>query len=1648
MDRPLQGSISRRAFLRGGISALTGLGSLIFLPKVDGGYLVPSMAYAEGDSATPTMREQVFTFEIVGINEVGFHIVDASTADEFGNMRPVEGAVVTLGAYLNDDEESFTTVVSPPTDATGKTTVNIETLREQDADGHLVSEKYSCDATVSVHTLDDAPVQMRHFSTGQMHLDGATGKAIAISPATDEVYIERFDFNGHDILGTADIFCRSKENYVTHVINISVKNTQGDMGISVSAYELVDDGSTGTKGRLFWSKTTTAYYDAEHDVADAALKGAFLLLNSEDCLDADRILFEVDLGGEKTVETTMRTQKGLIDSPSLSKPLAGLPSVDGTLLGIDIKLRGDAKNAPFSHLNISLFDAAFPVEFKWSPGGYILAGLSLDSEIFNTRKTVKSDPGEPSNSQWKHRVFGDVGKEHWPWALPFMSQVYQLKNYFNIKDEGLAFVRNTKLQPFLKPYEVAKTKLTGSSAGNPEVQETQGGGDLAATENESPTKYQGRRSSFTVSFICDLIFERQFGNFKYDADDYVSIEWVHSFMWNVGFGLNLGFTWYFLLGGWPLFISVTFGLRPTVSYLSQWTRVKRVTDTTIDVSDEASIDNANTIRRQEWDFRIQLTGCLSLGAGAPGIVQIAVSGLFSVTFQKSLSTKNAPSNTLWSVVVSVDLIVQFFMFKATLNIYNYSQVWDHSKKNGQLTGQDDGQGEAWLAEALTRNSRYKFVHPGEAEPRFTMVQTSSDGLVAFSDDFFESLVPVTDDMLQQSTEAVASVALESQGLAAMANLPRPIPHANKEPRIMVLEDGSIQVDLVDAPGVNTFSFVDPDDEMLSAMADEIASFEGDYLFAQDMPVAPKIEYNYEFVSVTKRVTDSFGCQGDVAGIASTGGIVPLVDLPIYEGVFSDPRMRVVTIAGELYLFRIVSVEYPVIERDPRGQQTERSERRTRVAAVHLRHEGDEITFGTQTVLDYDTGIDVERVDLFDYDFDIITRPNEPNSGWVQGAQACLVVTSGIGAVEGSGHAPIYDTLANQVITTLLIDGGQDESGFHVLVRSVVPATSLRGVNADDGTYYYALDKPHIADRFAPGETSGCFAIAITLRRSTDITDLTGAVYTTESGELANRGQKLFALGYFFVHDQYLSLSFRCDPETMELDSSVQDVKIVMGGGGDSAVIRMLFPRAVGYEGWSATIPAKKSFSDVIVRRNVESAVALPAVQPWSSFGYYLFTKTESEGTQTPTEASFALYAGTFDTDVTDATELTTRRVDGNGIRGAKFSVGPAGHYIYYYDAHESNDALVDEISEAGETDIDYVDEISEAGETDIDYIEREPSLYRIMASRFIEGENGFDDGLFTEDYPFVTMDHPIEDFQLLSSNVGNASAFITLSIPTGEDVASSTAVLRYMAVPHAISAEVTAFGPIDSFAYAGKVCDFQVDLVNHGNTIIHGVSMQVLDSETQEVLSTFDPDTFEATTVLTVNAFNQENILLTSSNQVLRNDGSDENPASPGAIGFTEYMKRGWMMPGKELSVRVRVGIPVEWGQTEIPEGESTRKKSVIVRVIEASIPSDTMLSALDEGEPIVSYYHEGTKETITIPTYSTSGMLYAPIERTRGESAPSDAGGKLAPSVSSSKLPDTGDGVGTLTPLAAALGGAAAAFGAVSARRTRLQREREDEES
>ena len=1599
-DRQYQnelGILTRRTFLRGAAGALATTVVTALMPVAEGtgeppvgDFLTVRQAWAASSSAT-------FSFKVVSKHEVGIHVGDVANLGSDDKPVPVPGATVELRSLYPKAKKKM---VSGQTDDKGNVIFDIADLSVYDDDGKPLDGIYQFNGSLVVKSPTSRKHLMREFSTGLIRVEGASGIEVGTHALDDmSIYPERITFDRWDIHYSENTFYRSTINKRSHTFLIRLYGASKEVTI-----KLKDKGGKAWHGL---ERTAKARYDEDSGLYAATFEGEFLNKNNkDDCLPEGtttlRFSYTYD-GIDYWSDIEFEAVDAPIDSAASTATLMPMfPNPDmGLSCNIPVGVAG------LDGVNISCWTPRLPFQVSFSPTSVML-GFGVDAINGGKRLETMTDTGDKDPNGW-------------------------------MESSGRFFTEKYK-KVFKDAFDKISTLIYGKGFRE---------GNLV------------NKSKFTSKITWSFRAEAVLGLSWTGENEYAENVFTGSLTLGAQVALMFTYTAETLLGGWlPVYVTFSLNMQGSAAIM--------LVGTVTQAKDSKELALTNTV----WDlgnydpisvtFRLAFT--VTLGVGVKDVISAGVSGTLAFTMfmgflnPNLLATNNPDPHTVITCEVKIEVFVQLVVLKASATLWSMKGTLEDNWKEASMAndGMDAG-------EQLWEGDEARFMLTQKDGTKRHTISRSLYSAPLTNADIYQELAVVKNDELGYSVESAATLKDASVFAAAndAARGERLTLHRDKVVQLVALDDGTIETRLVDCPGAVAFTYDDDEleaasvteeDELEAASVTEEGELEGsEAAAAAEGETAPvEVVADEDQAAATDDVVLAVAAAAEASGedagadgeedllgdpifgfgvsapdeyeytdvssatgalcfaaplrtqIASHGGIVPTLDAAIFQNAFSDPRQRVVVIGGVPYLFRIITVEYA-------GAQTKR---RTRLAASAFNESTG--TWGAPQVISYgNDDPDLPRIDIFDYDFDVVTRP-EGEELWFKETSAAIVVTGGLRpAGDDSG---VYEVFTSPTVTFLLVD-----ANLNVKFSTVRRATAYLGEDKK-----HMVISPHLLDRCGVESSSGVFMLSFIHRSAVSADDIMSA--DPDVCKVTLTVALITAVGKKF------SFVYRTLAEEVKLDPTVSGMEAALTTAANKdkydLAVAMLFRYDHGYDVFTGLLPAGETLQSFELRRNVHSTEELPGLVMWPGAGHGPFLYTRKSTIDDPHPH---LYEGTYSLEALDAARLTERIVDLEGFNGGAFGLSPKGTYLYFIDSRRGNGG--DEI------DINDTEKTTTTPVRD--------DVYRIKASKYI-------DGAFCEDFEFCELTHPIDSL-LPITFTSKQSTFISSEIT---DADRSQATLSYLVVPHAVVAEIEGFTPIDYFVCAGSPCEFELSVRNHGNVVISGFDVDLIDpDDNNNVVSSahvgqIDPSKVRLTPTsrnwVAAEEDNAANGRLTlpggwAERVAGFRAASVEDDALAGNGELSPSLESGQLMPGKTIGYPVTFDIPDHW------EGV----KTVIVRVRDAWASEDLLMTT-GVASPL-THFHGGTTGELTVHTAEVEKTMVDPSEgwSKRGADDPEQPDDPHDPTpphddhtddpgTRRRAMPSTGDPLQALGPLSMLLGGMGAGLVAYGARRKMVEEERE----
>ena len=634
-----------------------------------------------------------------------------------------------------------------------------------------------------------------------------------------------------------------------------------------------------------------------------------------------------------------------------------------------------------------------------------------------------------------------------------------------------------------------------------------------------------------------------------------------------------------------------------------------------------------------------------------------------------------------------------------------------------------------------------------------------------------------------------------------------------------------------------------------------------------------------------------GLSYDIKPLAlGENGLVPTETL-VYRNVFSDPRMKAVSVDGTLYLVRILPVAYPAGTRS-----------RLTLAAL-----GSDGTWGKPQVVDFSfpDGSPCAREETFDYDFDVVSSDEGPGAGvrWKDGGAMRFLLISGtrpqgddskLSGIVSHSVSAFLSLDANGAIKTqhVYFDdfNRADQASMLVFPRILTGkaadsdewltvAFALHRVAAVGSSLFEAGYKEYPADCLYNSNGSHCISDRGFIDVEESMIKVKGGARAPEvltdvkqdvGVSLMKMTDKELFLAYHYV------LAVQDDPNQAPL------VKTVV-------IARFIF------------------FSDFNSALLLGSAARGTSVKPWAGLGKpgavlcangrALHTIWVGDGSN---DFGNLALGTTGETSFASTLDLQSSAVSlDSSIQLDSFALSSDGTLLYYATTRD------------GKQHDTYDDDGTrhEGAET---------ADYRIWASRVVTDANGA--YKFMEPFAIAQLAHPADS--LVDLTLPGAYGFLQSSIT---NLADSTADIYLNAIPLLAHLTLLGFSSVSHFVCAGNEEQFHVAVRNDGNTAIDSFTL-VISRDGTEVARI-------PVSIPVVSAEPDVQDVVTDSDAVLGRTATEasltagEAVAAEGETGLTTLAatrfdvptEAGVLIPGKARTYRFNWTIPEDWtGETTL----------------------------------------------------------------------------------------------------------------------------------
>lgn len=604
------------------------------------------------------------------------------------------------------------------------------------------------------------------------------------------------------------------------------------------------------------------------------------------------------------------------------------------------------------------------------------------------------------------------------------------------------------------------------------------------------------------------------------------------------------------------------------------------------------------------------------------------------------------------------------------------------------------------------------------------------------------------------------------------------------------------------------------------------------------------EYDYEYVGENADVY--CGALPKIEGIGSSGALIPTVDLRIGHNVFSNPLQKFVLFHNTPIMFRIISVSY------------EGKVARTRIAGQ--RYNKDTQKWENPVVLEIPLKGVAERIDTFDYDFDVVTNSDKRDNP---------AVRNGIHILLSSGVRPkgdqtsFMEAAANPIMTWVVID-----EYFQTVSSYTWEDTAGK---SDDGAH--TLTTPRIAVLPWKSKTDGntyvnCI-VAAYLRRSAPSPEELFTDKATVTGDFVFLAGDTLYQGHGFAvspgtSDMTMTAHVLEQASTLQADMAFS----IMSFSENGTTINSAILRGDEHPTSSSSMMLEGVFL------NVKDAKDITNVQIWPGRSAFLAVK---DG---------VLHATQFDIRK-ENTVLTPKQIGPSNCNFSSFKVSENGNVILFLQNQDGVGGLSFDKSGASKP--------VKAG------------VHKILAC-ICSGD------VFSEPFALAEIKHA-QDSLLAADGGSNCYAFLTSCIT---DMTKSTADLYYTSVPVAAGIEPLGFVAEHQFVTQGKEDQpFLLTAKNVGNVILKGVRLQLVEADSGKAVDEsyldFTKDALCAS-VWNPELYDDPDPELVALQQAYPEEMLAEHEGEGNVL--LDPANSNVLLPGKTAQYRVAFSIPQDWHGT------------------------------------------------------------------------------------------------------------------------------------
>lgn len=518
-------------------------------------------------------------------------------------------------------------------------------------------------------------------------------------------------------------------------------------------------------------------------------------------------------------------------------------------------------------------------------------------------------------------------------------------------------------------------------------------------------------------------------------------------------------------------------------------------------------------------------------------------------------------------------------------------------------------------------------------------------------------------------------------------------------------------------------------------------------------------YTYCGQNVVQTTNNSLS---QVAGIAKGyyGGIKPSFDNLISKDVFSDARQKVVTFNNKTFLFRIASVDYA-------------GNARSRLVYQQLK---DDNTWGKPAVIDFETaGVDINRSELYDYDFDVIHVGE-----WNHYLYAFI-----ISGKRDNGDSTTFASAASNHVASLIRIYDSNASSDSPL--SVQTAVSWKALGETTSTKrVYSLMCPRIVS----------YTDTISTMQETNSCIMgTYLVHYADSAnpeELLTDNARSGVVAFYCDHKRDTTPTIKLTKASLTRGASnMVPGKLVLDDNPEAYIKstskHMPFAYMNKYGSTIMTINVDTSGSEPVL--NIPRAYAqdelISKIYHINSDDQFLCIRKKDESSQT---VEGTLQIAKFDGK--SPSSITFENAGTDECTPVDIVTSESGNWLFY--AENTKGKTGQAFTDDGDNTIDIEDEI-----------------YRVVAIPKVNNK-------YIDRFTLCELDHPIDSIASITSTDKAATLIASQVI----DLNSSKSNFYDIRIPFVACLTPLSVSTIDPFTYSGTKCDFNVCIRNDGNTII------------------------------------------------------------------------------------------------------------------------------------------------------------------------------------------------------------------------------------